>query len=215
MAKKVTGEMYYDLDGQLAEIKRQLRQREGYPYDLEDLRDHLQEAIEGKFNSVRQWRERDGVIYFSVTSDGTTGEGWISRLENKGFQVSDWAKSILRSPDFKPTSVTTEIVVFKGRLFSDSNRTTKNIRAEAERRNLAKPNAETACLIREKFSDKEIESMELWWIVTMHDPIKDSDGDSYLLRVGRYDRWLRVCDGSPVYGWDHDFGFAFVVPQVS
>ncbi|MBU2109724.1 hypothetical protein KKB71_02085, partial [Patescibacteria group bacterium] len=178
MAKKVTGEMYYDLDGQLAEIKRQLRQREGYPYDLEDLRDHLQEAIEGKFNSVRQWRERDGVIYFSVTSDGTTGEGWISRLENKGFQVSDWAKSILRSPDFKPTSVTTEIVVFKGRLFSDSNRTTKNIRAEAERRNLAKPNAETACLIREKFSDKEIESMELWWIVTMHDPIKDSDGDS-------------------------------------
>ena len=27
---------------------------------------------------IRSWREEDGVIYFSVTSDGTTGEEWIS-----------------------------------------------------------------------------------------------------------------------------------------
>ena len=29
---------------------------------------------------TRSWREEDGVIYFSVTSDGTTGEDWITRL---------------------------------------------------------------------------------------------------------------------------------------
>ncbi|MEK7478188.1 MAG: hypothetical protein AAB645_02365, partial [Patescibacteria group bacterium] len=50
------------------------------------------------------WREQDGVIYFSVTSDGTTGEDWIKRLEGNGFRVGDYAKQVLRSPDFKPTN---------------------------------------------------------------------------------------------------------------
>src|SRR3989338_3860444 len=58
----------------------------------------------------RLWHEHGGVIYFSVTSDGTTGEQWIERLENKGFLLSEYVKSVLRSSDFHPTSgVTTEI----------------------------------------------------------------------------------------------------------
>lgn len=30
------------------------------------------------------WREEDGVFYFSVTSDGTTGPEWIERFKSKG-----------------------------------------------------------------------------------------------------------------------------------
>jgi len=52
MAIKVEGEKYYDLDGQLLEIKRQLRQPNGYPYDPEKLRRHLQNAVEGKLEQV-------------------------------------------------------------------------------------------------------------------------------------------------------------------
>src|SRR3989344_4861228 len=37
--------------------------------------------------TAHSWREKDGVIYFSVTSDGTTGEDWITRLESQGLQV--------------------------------------------------------------------------------------------------------------------------------
>jgi hypothetical protein len=48
---------------------------------------------------IRSWREEDGVIYFSVTSDGTTGEEWITRLEQGGFCVGDYAKQVLRSSD--------------------------------------------------------------------------------------------------------------------
>lgn len=47
MAKRVAGDLYFDIDGQLLEIKRQLRQREGYPYDPMQLVEHLQAAIEG------------------------------------------------------------------------------------------------------------------------------------------------------------------------
>lgn len=50
MATKVAGERYYELDGQLLEIKRQLRQLNGYPFDPEILKIHLRAAIEGRFN---------------------------------------------------------------------------------------------------------------------------------------------------------------------
>ena len=167
---------------------------------------------------TRSWREEDGVIYFSVTSDGTTGKDWITRLESKGFRVGDYAKQVLRSPDFKPTNgVTTDVAVLKGMLFEDNDRITKKIRAEADKRKLSKPNAELACLIREKFTDKEIEAMGLWYIVAMHEPINDSDGDPFLLNANRYDvgRWLSACSVRPGSRWYRDYGFAFDMSQVS
>jgi hypothetical protein len=167
---------------------------------------------------VCSWREEDGVIYFSVTSDGTTGEDWIKRLGGNGFHVGDYAKQVLRSPDFKPTSgVTTEVAVLKGMLFKDNDRITKKIRAEADKRKLSKPNAELACLIREKFTDKEIEAMGLWWIVAMHEPINDSVGVPDLLGADRDGdgRWLSAYYDGPVSRWFRDCGFAFAVSQVS
>jgi hypothetical protein len=163
---------------------------------------------------VRSWREEDGVIYFSVTSDGTTGEKWINRLEDQGFSMSDYAKSVLRSPDFQPTSgVTAQIAVLKGELFSDKERITSKIRDVAADRKFTAPNAEVACLIREKFTDKEIEAMGLWWIVAMHGPIEDSAGYPDLLAAGRRDdgRWLIADWVKPSYRLGREFGFAFVV----
>ena len=165
-----------------------------------------------------KWTEKDNVIRFSVTSDGATGEEWIARLESKGFRISDYAKSVLRSKSFKPTSgITYEIAVLKGELFSDNERITKNIRKDAKARKFATPNAEVACLIREKFSDKELEAMGLYWIVAMHEPIKDSDGGPMLLVASRdgYGSWLGAYYGGPGSRWDRSDGFAFVVSQVS
>lgn len=166
---------------------------------------------------TRNWREQDGIIYLSVTSDGTTGPQWIERLEGKGFRLSDYAKNVLRSPDFKPThGVITEIAILKGMLFEDNNRITKKIRAEADKRKLTKPNAEVACLIRENFSDEEIEAMGLWWIVVMHEPINVSGGDPSLLSADRLvgGRWLLAYYGKPDGRWSREDGFAFVVSQV-
>lgn len=165
---------------------------------------------------ARSWSERDGVIYFSVESDGTTGEEWFAYLEKKGLRVSDYAKSVLRSQDFKPTSgVTTKVAVLKGELFSDDDRITKKIRAEADKRKFEKPNAELACLIRKKFTDDDIKAMGLWWIVAMHEPIKDSDGDRRLLAADRDDggQWLSTTNDNPGRRRNLEFGFAFSVPQ--
>ena len=177
------------------------------------LRDELTVSLQSS-----SWREEDGVIYFSVTSDGTTGEDWIKRLEGNGFRVGDYAKQVLRSPDFKPTNgVTTEVAVLKGMLFEDNDRITKKIRAEADKRKLSKPNAELACFIREKFTDKEIEAMGLIWIVAMHEPINDSGGDPGLLGADRHGdgRWLYAYYDRPGLRWHRGDGFAFAVSQVS
>ena len=196
--------------GQLNTIVKKLG---GHDMALRFLRDELSVS-----EPTRSWREEDGVIYFSVTSDGTTGEDWITRHESKGFRVGKYAKQVLRSPDVKPTNgVTTEVAVLKGMLFEDNDRITKKIRAEADKRKLSKPNAELACLIREKFTDKEIEAMGLWYIVAMHEPINDSVGGPLLLGAGRdgVGRWLSACHDGPGGRWGRDFGFAFAVSQVS
>lgn len=168
-------------------------------------------AVSGPIHS---WSEEEGVIYFSVTSDGTTGEDWIKRLEGKGFEVTDSAKQVLCSPNFKPTSdMTTRIAVLKGPLlFKDRNPITKEIRAEADKRKLGKPNAEVTCLICEKFTNEEIEAIGLWWIIVMHEPLKDSDGNSYLLYRRRNDNGhgLYAANLMPHAGWVPGLGFAFV-----
>jgi hypothetical protein len=167
---------------------------------------------------IRRWREQDGVVYFTLPpTDGTTGEEWITRLESKGFRIEDHVKSILRSKDFVPTNgVTNEIAVLRGMLFNDNNRATKDIRAKAGRRKFMTPNAEVACLIREMFTDKEIESMGFWWIVAMHKPIKDSVGDPRLISASRDDgsrRRLRAFSCKSGIEWNRLSGFAFVVAQ--
>lgn len=194
--------------GQLNAIVKKLG---GHDMALRFLRDELSVS-----EPARSWREEDGVIYFSVTSDGTTGKAWIKRLESNGFRVGDYAQSVLLSPDFKPTSgVKTDVAVLRDILFKDDNRITKKIRAEADKRKLKKPRAEVACLIREMFSDKVIEAMGLWWVIVMHEPIKDSDGDPNLLDAYRNGdgRWLDTTNGDPERRWACGDGFAFSVPQ--
>jgi len=176
----------------------------------------LQEALTKALCPPVRWRKEDGTIYFDVVSDGTTGQGWIDRLEKKGIKIGDYAKSLLLSPDFKPTNgVKSTIAVLPGEMFFDQDRVTNKIRAEADRRKLTKPEAEVACLIREMFTDKEIEAMGLYWIIAMHEPIADSDGRLRLLGAGRRDgSWLDACCGGPGRRWPRGSGFAFV-SQVS
>ena len=167
----------------------------------------------------KSWHEKDGIIYFSVTSDGTTGEDWITRLENKGFPVADYPMEVLRSSDFKPTKgLTTEVAVLKGMLFEDNDRIIKKIYAEGVLRNLSRPKAEVACLIREKFTDEDIADMGMCWIATMHEPISSSDTDDVpALAIAfraindrcRYENYGKSYSDR----WNCDCGFAFAVSQ--
>lgn len=210
-------------DDQLGQYYRRtsaIADRLGKSLSFDQVMDALQIIHDGQFKSVPapKYSEENGVIYFTVTPNGKTGQKWIESLEKQGFQIGTYAKSVLISPDFKPAKSRRpiEIRVLKGTLFSDSDHTTENIRAEADKLKLGRPNAEVACLIREKFTDEELEAMGLWYIVAMHEPIKDSIGALTLLSAHRNadGRWLDACYESAGHRWSRESGFAFVVSQV-
>lgn len=96
MAQRVAGEMYYELDGQLLEIKRQLRQLNGYPYDPQLLKDFLQRGIEGRFETV----VRNFPVWRTLVIGGKSKDELIGELASKGCDVSNWAKDIISKPQF-------------------------------------------------------------------------------------------------------------------
>jgi len=168
--------------------------------------------------------ERMGVYYFNVTSDGMTGNCWPTRLENKGHRIGEYAKRVLSSEYFVPTSnVTYEIAVAiaiptgrltyeppsisnpsgirlpPGLIFDDSERNSvlKGIIKDGTKRKLLIPSLEVICLIREKFSNRELKEMGLHVFSRMGEPGKIFDEDlklrnptpSYLDEVGS---WLNI-----------------------
>ncbi|MDA3802906.1 MAG: hypothetical protein PF488_03355 [Patescibacteria group bacterium] len=205
----------YDLTvGQLNDVVKNIMDQTG----IEDPKEAVRMINAGELSiSKSRWREENGVIYFSVTSDGITGEEWITRLENKGFRISSYAKRVLRSIEFELVEPTTyKMAVLKREIFSDNDKIIKNVRKEARSRKLSTPNIEVACLIREKFSDEDLKAMDLYWIIAMHEPIKNSSGDPELLSAGRGGNgsWLDAYYGGTGGWWGHSLGFAFVVRQV-
>ncbi len=96
MATPVAGELYYEIDGQLAEIKRQLRQSAGYPFDPYRLKIVLQDVIEGKFGDMPKKSEKQPASLLSIIA--TTQFGAVAeKSTNKCFTGSRWA---YRDSDF-------------------------------------------------------------------------------------------------------------------
>jgi hypothetical protein len=159
------------------------------------------------------WTEVDGVIRFTVTSDGTTGPQWIERLEKQGYRVSGYALNLILSEEFKPTDEETHnVAVLKGELFNDHFRLRKNVHFEARRRGLMRTHPEVACLIRERFTNDEMRKLGLWSILVMHQPIGDAQGYPSLMSVRLYEggRWLDAFRDIGNRAWSRDRGFAFV-----
>ena len=159
------------------------------------------------------WVEKEGVVYFTLISNGMSGREWIAYLESKGHMTSDCEKFILRSDDFKATAAGTRhhIAVLKHGVWGE---VTKKIRAKAKKMNFSQPNAEIACLIRDQFSNEELEAMGFYFIVCMHEPIRDSDNKPLLLTAHRRDNlWLHAYWDLPGFQWEFECGFAFSVSQ--
>lgn len=155
-------------------------------------------------------------MHFSVTSKNFTGKEWVDHLKGKGFMVSGFAKRLILSECFKPTSgIKSEVVIVNGSLFEGEDRLTENIIKYARLKNLARPNPEVACLIREALSDEDIEAMGISWIMVMHEFLTDKTKDEGLLFTGRGDcgRLLGGFLARKNDHWNKDNGFAFVMKK--
>ena len=126
------------------------------------------------------WESKGELIYITLPpSEGVTGPQWIERLENQDKQLSDDAKAVLNSKDFKPTApgFVHRIVALKATFWKrDSDRTTKVIQAEGVLRKWLELHPEAVCIIRECFSDKQLEKMDIFWIAGIHKPIEVDGG---------------------------------------
>lgn len=167
----------------------------------------------------------NGVIYITFpATTGRTGKKWITYFQQKGDDLSDYAKSVLRSKQFQPTTgVVHRIAILPAKLWRDNERLTQHMRQDAETgaftngQNLTDPNPEVGCLIRDYLTDEEIKALGFQYIVVMHPPIPDSGGRPRLLAALRYDtgRRLHAYYGHPDRQWHGDGGFAWSDPQVS
>ncbi|HAU66637.1 MAG: hypothetical protein UT30_C0011G0036 [Candidatus Uhrbacteria bacterium GW2011_GWF2_39_13] len=189
----------------------------GYQSFYEDWYDQSRVAVLVVPEPIKKrWREVDGVIYLTVTSNGTSGKAWIKRLEKKGFCVSDWARYLLRSKEFNSMSGTYEIAILKSILFPGSDCITKNIRQKASEMNLTIPNPQIACLIRDQYSDEEFKAMGISSIAIMHESIEDSCGNPSFLSIVRRGvsipefSGLDAFDDIPDYRFGSEDGFAYV-----
>ncbi|MCX6794485.1 MAG: hypothetical protein NTY31_00575 [Candidatus Falkowbacteria bacterium] len=86
MAKfNVTGEQHFGIDGQMLEIKRQLRLKSGSPIDPEFITIALQDIIEGKFNHKKT--ANDAILRMisggeSIIIDSCDGSETIANAED-------------------------------------------------------------------------------------------------------------------------------------
>jgi len=167
-------------------------------------------------------RNEHGHIVFTIIGLDLTGAQEIERLR-AAYRIGDFAKQLLVSAkpdgyDAKHRLIagqTYKIVLLPGKyIVSDSDRTTKNLCAAAEKLGYGRPLAGIVPRIRETVSDKQMEEMGFWYIAGLHEPITGAGGSSDVLDASRGGggRWLGSYWGSPGARWSGDGAFAFVLP---
>ncbi|MFA6376429.1 MAG: hypothetical protein WCX69_03470 [Candidatus Paceibacterota bacterium] len=124
--------------------------------------------------------EQDGIFYFDIVSDGTSGEEWITRLNEKGFTFNIHGERLMRSRDFHPTKgVKRKIAILKNWQFSyNSADKTFQFKVSGGDKKFVSPDAEIAPIIREKLPREVIHAMGIDSIAIMH-PMEYPHGHGY------------------------------------
>lgn len=207
MTKEVGGDRYYDLDGQLLEIKRQLRQPNGYPFDLEMLEKHLKAAIEGRFRfSSRDWPTWRTI---KLGTGLKTANDFHQVLEAEGLKIGDWGSDILGKPAFIVASEPTEIELVRATVVElgfHKGAYRKDIYKRAFESGLALCPNEVGPQLRHQYKDQPKGE----WLLIAMEPIAGSDG--YLVfRVGHGndDLWLDAYGGDSDCFWLTDDVWVF------
>ncbi len=189
---------------QLKDLFRQVEDRSLGYYHLQALLEHR--------NPFEFERNQHGHVVLTFIGLDLTGAQEVERL-GAAYRVGELAKSCLLSTATDSYDANHRLVLGQeykvalvphSEIKRDSDRTTRNLR-EWGRKNYGygKPLAGLTPRIRERLSDKQLEELGLLYVVVLHDPIVDSDGDPRVLDAGRRGggRWLGTCWARPDDQW--------------
>lgn len=164
----------------------------------------------------------NGRLYFNVVGTGFESKHWPKRLKDGGHELSKWAADFLSKPDYDKkhrleAGKSYKLALVLGtEIATDAERSTADLKTFAcreigEQATASDLKGELALLIREKFTNAELEEMGLWYIAVLHEPIVDSDGYPRVLYSGRDDgSFVRADYDDPALQWSDLGAFAFL-----
>jgi hypothetical protein len=206
-------------DGQLEHIRNEARKKgvDSAVFQLGIDRGVFDRALDKAGKEYQ--RVHPAAILFTVTSDGRSFDEVIASIEAKGRRISDWAKNlVLRSGEKTTTGVVYNFVGIRGDEFPTyRERTMENIFAEAKRRKYPTPTVESTLLLREKYSQNELEKTGLRCFPVFHEPVRYADDCPYYVLVlyrTSDGGWLDGWDANPTRPWHHERLFLFLAPQM-
>lgn len=181
--------------------------------------------------SEKSWTEKDGRIYFKVTTLGLTAKEWVDRLKQNHSKIDAYANMLLDKILADPFNMydryhryeegkTINIVLIKVKEIEEElSRTEKNLKAIAEKdfskNSISQLKAELVFLFYEKFSIKELEEMGLMYIVAPHEVFSDRLGRSGFFGIDRkFEDYSFIAEGyghnKNVLLWEPEGAFAFI-----
>jgi hypothetical protein len=163
----------------------------------------------------------NGRLHFTVRGTGIESKYWPERLKAGGHELSKWAKDILSKPDYdkkhrlEAGKVYKLCLVLGAELATDAERSTAGLKAFALReigeQSVAGLKGELALLIREVFTNAELELMGIYYIAVLHEPIVDSVSSPRVLNSNRHDgSFVSAYCAAPGDQWGVGGAFAFL-----
>ncbi len=207
--------------GVVADIANRLNSHRGEEWDAR-LKAVLREGLAPPAPTTTFERNEHGHVIITFTGLDLSGVEEIKRLEEANFRVGNYAKSCFKSTMSDSYDKNHRLVAgqpYKIALITgkeiprDSDRTTLALRKLGEKYGYGKPLGGHVPHIRKVVSDKVMEEMEIWYIASLHEPIKASDGYPSVLDANRHGggRGVSTFWGDPGFQWDVGGAFAFPV----
>lgn len=154
-----------------------------------------------------------GTIRFTVTSRGTTIDGWERYFDTHGYRLSASARIALRCNTRPPTiNVPYRIAVLPCVRIRERDRVTRKIFDLARMRHWQiGTHWEVPLLIRKGLSDDELAKMGIWWIAVTNDGrFNRSDVGFYKLERYHPGKWIDHVRIPLSQRWNSIGAFGFV-----
>lgn len=119
----------------------------------------MESSISTTASTATVLTEKNGIIYFSVYSEGLSPQQWLKYFSGNNIILSARIKNILLSVRFKATVGERKFAIVDGDRFSDDERTLTNVKNFAHSKKFHRLNAENICLLRKALSDEDLERL--------------------------------------------------------